>query len=1393
MKIGFICSLWALLGITTTAKGGLLNFINTINSFNSQVQPTQTDAVNFIVKNWTSKDGLPVNSFSYLELGSNGLIWIATYDGLVRFDGISFKTYSSRNYSAIKNNRFVNVFEAPNKLIYFFSEEGGLYVLNPDLDSVEQVLSDTNTPLYIHYISKGKNGNLYLASESGIWSVTTERNPVKILPNDIKHPVYMAYMDQFNRLWFINQNSQLYYIKDNQVKIVSISRPNSYLFFTLTENDHYGYLGWLNQIVYYDENQITVYDIDQISDKETFQRLVIETDNEHLIIHTSLKDTYRTSTNNINKLEKLPIHGYPILKHQKLIHPVLGQLLVTSEGLYLENGTRLYDFSTYKIEDALIDFEGSIWISTTGGGIFQLSLNHFKNYTFGLNAIDNNIFTVSPVQPDSSVFVGSYGAGLYQLNLKNGSTKPIKLHSDVQDKFVTSIEQLSTGSLLIGAHSYTIFELTPNKKVIQHHLPIKKNQTISALLEDNDGNIWVGSSDALYLKRKNTSSFSEAETYNLNFNAQIKTITQAPDQTIWLGTRGKGLIRLIKEVPEPILSNEPFSHAIIRSISLDPLINTPNNYRLWIATEALGIIVLDVVNQQIKSTLSLTLENGLLDNTIHHIVFDEKTNLWATTNRGLFSILSTELHEFVSGTIKQVNPSIYIDDDGLPDNEFNGGGNPSAQKIGKNQFLFANQKGLVYSNLSNLTTNSYIPSVIVYELKSNGTVVQHNKKNYWELANTQRNIEISFTSSSLASPKKNVFQYRLLPISDNWVDIRDTRELNFQNLSTGIYTLEIKGSNSSGLFSPSPTVVQFTIAPFWYETSWAYIFAFLFLIGASYSLVRLRVLQLSKRSARLQSLVDERTKELQNERELAIKQRNQLNEVLESRRLLLSQISFELKNPLTMIQSPLHLLNLNRYGTLPTEAKLVIDEVIRQTNNLDTHIKRIIDISSIHDGKFGVYKEKIISKPFFDSFFYEIRNERPEISTHHLSLTNKSNCEFNADPIQIRNGLKRVIYFFLDVTPDNKTIHFTCSNHSNKLVISVKIERLSPIILQQLHFDFEQSKLLESNQERLTNAITIRYLNELLSANGLNLTWDISNNQTFTCTFITDAENDGIYNDEESKSEIEVTPKSTINPDEAEQVEDKPLAVIVDDFGPFRLLAKETIKNEFRIKDFQNPLQALEFINETQPDIILTDLRMPEISGLELIKRIRNNKDLSGIPIILLSAVTDEVDQVKALHAGADIYLTKPFQPTVLLAQAKSLLAFRQRLRSSKFKASLSLVNYDEIADLKDREFVVQMIKNIELNLSNPEFNVEELAHQLSIDRSALFRKLKKINDKSPSILIQEMRIAKAKELLKSGKGNVSEVAYACGYNSLSYFSQAFKASTGKSPSEWLAETYIDK
>jgi signal transduction histidine kinase/DNA-binding response OmpR family regulator len=641
-------------------------------------------------------------------------------------------------------------------------------------------------------------------------------------------------------------------------------------------------------------------------------------------------------------------------------------------------------------------------------------------------------------------------------------------------------------------------------------------------------------------------------------------------------------------------------------------------------------------------------------------------------------------------------------------------------------------------------------------------------------------ISFHVAAQQSSTPLKNKVAHKLEGFDDDWIiNERGKYTITYTSLPPGEYNLQVKSANSDGIWNNEITDLEINVLPPWYKTWWSYTIFMLIVIGASI-VVFLYLIRLEKLKQRL--IFEQIDKK-------------RIDSVNEGKLRFFTSISHELRTPLTLIAGPLEKIidrnkdeiNKKYLFSIQNNAKRLlslVDQLITFRQAEKGHLN--VNIVSDTLGKFiypitEVFEDYAIQQNI--NFFYKI---------------NSPNEKVFVDP----EKTERIIYNLLSnsfkYTPPhgNISIETDLIPKDGKKMISIKVvDSGKGIPADKLEKIFEYFYQIEGREENVGGAgIGLAFCKSLIELMGGSITVESEPNKR-TCFFVLMPSLEDLVTDNmkllsSGKSFIKdwIPKPITDEYGQTEKIDKEPgkySLLIVEDDLDVREFLKSELKEEYKLVLAKDGLDGLNKIRQNIPDLVISDVMMPEMNGFELCKKIKSDVETFHIPVILLTALGDSNSAVKGLEFGADDYISKPFSPKYLEIRIKKLIENNKRIKEYFSKHSNIPDKTIEMSN-RDKEFLNQVVEAIEKNLADSSFGVEELATEIQYSASQLYRRLKKITGQVPNVYLRNFRLQHAAELLKSKEGyTVAEVMYQIGIESKSYFATSFKKLFGKSPSEF--------
>lgn len=1303
---------------------------------------------NYSFRHLDTEKGLSQNAVLCILQDKVGFMWFGTKDGLNRYDGNQIRAFKhdEQDPYSIGNNTIWSLLECPNGDIWVGTEKG-VFIYNPISERFTLFDKKTSTSETInHWVTSmkmDKEGNIWIAAgRLFCYSLTTDELYINTpLTQENPYPQIWDIEIDNNDVWVGTSKAGLlkYSIKDHRLESPTIHYTTDKIQSCITSKI-INYSGGHLLAGSFNKGLMTV---DKKTGIATNYNLNIEAD-ESLYI----REVKSFSDGNIwiGTQSGLYIHDPITKKTTYLYHN-------------LNDRHSLSDNTVYSMYE---DREGGIWIGTYFGGVcyYPKELQLFKkDYPISNeNSIIGERISGMCEDQDGNIWIGTEDAGLCMLNKK---TKRFEYYrSDITGEglsyqnvhdLVMDGQQLWIATFSDGIN---IFD-THTKKWKYHKKGDKKgsidNNDIFALFKDSKENIWVGTSSSAFGYNRELDEFEKINDLNYHF---ISDIIEDPKGNIWFSTYDNGVYKMDCETKEftsfaPV-ENDTTSicHYKITCMFVDSQGN------LWFASESRGICMYDADS---NNFIRYGSKDGFVNNVIYKILEDDNQNLWLSSNAG----------------IMQFNPKTkkiksYTLNSGLPSNQFN---YKSGFKDKKGNLYFGSVKGMISFNPAKISQNEYIPSVVITEFRA----VDDKKRSVNHivdgspivLEHNQSSISINFAALSFLAPEMNEFSYILEGFDNAWTHIQQAKEVTYSNLPHGNYTFRLKGSNNEGVWNEKEEVLEITIRPPLWLTSWAYLLYFLTFFIITFYFFYLYKHRIEKKN-RIQNTI------FRNEKE---------KEIYNAKIDFFTNIAHEIRTPLTLIKGPLEHI-------LTTEVEK--DEVRENLKTMDKNVDRLLTlINQLLD--FRKTESQSFSLSFVNTNINEIIKN---VYVRFKPLAIQKNIQFNLtlteDIINAdvdKEALTKIIsnlftnaLKYADSTicinlssPNDQHFEMRVSNDGDTIDESYKEKIFEPF------FQIKNAK----KEMNSGSGIGLALVKSLVELHNGKIELDISGANTFIVT-LPNKQQEAIVFDEKLEEDKSIKREISALDENNNENENKKFSILViEDNDELLNFIIDKLHKQYHVYKANNGQEALEILYEHHINIILSDIMMPVMDGFELLQRLKEDVEYSHIPFILLTAKTNVQSKIEGLELGADAYIEKPFSVNYLLAQIENLLDSRKRIREAYINSPFLHVN-DMALNKADEEFLNKLSEAINNNIDNIHFNVELLAELMHMSRSSLLRKVKGVSEITPNEIIKLTRLKKAAEILQAGKYKVNEVCYLVGFSSPSYFSKEFHKQFGVLPKDFI-------
>lgn len=1086
------------------------------------------------------------------------------------------------------------------------------------------------------------------------------------------------------------------------------------------------------------------------------------------------------------------------------------------------------------------DKNGRVWSILRDGGFGYFSRNaekfeYFYNEPGSAKRKMSNLVINAQYDPSGVMWIHTDDRGLEKVIFHPNEFKLNLLKEDAMFKSENEVRGIfcdQKNRLWAGTKSGKLYIYRDDKKidVTFNNLPAKGMSAIYTIFQDKDGNIWLGTKDnGLFIARAVN---AEATQYNLSHfehndldkssiaSNQIYSIAEDPLGQIWVGTFGKGL-DLVDNKNQKIafrhffdgINGYPHGFDRIRHIQSD------KSGRIWLGTTN-GLVIAKRGNQgnyvfdtYHKLPGDIT---SLGNNDVQYIFNDYADRMWLATSGGGLNLAVAN-----PGTGK-FSFKIFSDNQGLGNNyllncradlkgviwmatksslssfdpktghfrnfnSYNGvpmfGFSEASTTINKQgELIFGTIKGFLSFDPAKIKASPINANLVFTGLQVNNEDVKIGDKAHVldkninetksiQLRYNQNIISIDYAVLDYRSPGQQSFAFRLKGFDTNWRENKNQNRITYTNLPPGNYQLEVKCMESDNYLNIPSKKIDISILPPLWQTWWAYVIyiiivgAVLF-IGAKISLAMLRLRQ-----------------------RIAVEQK-----MTALKMAFFTNVSHELRTPLTLIRNPIE--EVIKQEHLSERGKEYLSIVQRSTDRMVRFVNQLLDMRKVQSGQSLLRISSISAITFLNEVAAHYKAAQ---ATRNVRLTVQcdSDLEINIDAEKLETVVYNLLSNSFKYSPAGSEVilKLTKNDEENKLIITVNDEGCG-VPESELEDIFQLYRAGGSNTDKNLKGTGIglalaKELVELhegtitaenLLPRGLSVTITLPVKE-MACIGRKIDEKDNLSKADSPGVLIPELIERSAEPLNSELK----LLLLIEDNEDMRNFLASSLSAEYRIRTAADGVEGLALARKIQPDVILSDVMMPKMDGIELLRCLKEDQATSHLPIILLSAKSAIESQITGLNYGADFYLGKPFDLQLLLAAIANTLKQRKLIAEHLLDGRMVELSPSQVVvTSKDEVFLKKVINVVEEKMADPEFNIDTVAETVNMARATFFKKFKSLTQQAPVEFVRDMRLKRAKQFLDSGAGNITEIAYTVGFSSSKYFSTCFKAQYGVSPSDYL-------
>lgn len=1317
-----------------------------------------------------------------------GFIWVATEDGLNKFDGNRFIVYKKNKNEpdALLNNYVKTLFE-DSKGRFWVACINGIQIYDQATHTFQSIPirhnRDNMAPQTSANIIELQNGEIWLGTYGGgiISLKENEFIPQEELNRKIQsYFIQTIYEDSKQNIWIATENKGLFCYTPSNGQVQNFTAPGQLTsediscfcedkegtLFISTLNGGLMKLNPSNSqftpIPYKGNNRLSI------------KTLTID-NNNNLYIGTEgfgLK-IYNRSTNSIDDYD---VHNGVFDLSSSKVHSILEDkdgnlwLGIFQKGLLMipsmPNKFNYYGYKSFPkseigsscVMSILVDRQNVAWIATDNDGLYAVNdegkqILHFKEEGSNRSAPRNIICLLE--DSEHKLWIGSYLSGLTLMNKQTGVCTPVNEQLSTpnasDNKKIFCIAEDRNQHIWVGTYGSGVYKMDISGKVINQYQSSKSqnenwqvnklcNDWINCIIEDNEGLLWIGTCNGLSCFNPKTENFiNYLSQNNLLPNTFVHTLLQDDKGFIWVGT-SEGLYKFDKH------------------------------------TQKFSIY---------------TTQQGLPSDVICGMVQDDMNNYWISTHQGMSKLIA-DTETFIN----------YTASDGIQGNEFTRGA------------FYKDHRGKIYFGGTGGVTSFYPKDIAEPDKKLRIEITDFILGNHsvrkgdmlgkhaitdsdvmdatrFTLTYERNSFRMELSTLDFANPERIIYQYKIKELETNWLNTSPgMNRVSYANLSPGTYTLMVRAKDNKS--TSDIRTVEIVVTPPWYNTWWAKVLWSCLLVLVLYALTMYAISRIHRR----QEIMKQRHQEQINEAKLQF----------------FINISHEIRTPMTLIISPLEKLIAEH-----SEKQQVYLMIYRNAQRILRLINQLMDIRKLDKGQMHLKFRETDMVGFIEDLMqtFNYQAQKKNITfTFDKELPDADSLKVWIDLNNFDKVLMNVLSNAFKYTSDGGNIHILLKTGHNSAYrgalkdyfeicvtddgIGIDKDKIKQIFerFYQINNDMTQSNFGTGIGLHLARSL-VKLHHGLIKAENR----EDEQGTRFIIRLPLGSDHlktDELENPDEAGSDLLMSQLSkdtlyeTDNENTMADEVKKPKAktryrvLIIEDDDEIRQYMRNELNTDFRISECTNGREGLEVILRDKPDLVISDIMMPEMEGITLCRKVKQNININHIPVILLTAKSKAEDRIEGLETGADAYIVKPFNTELLRTTASNLIANRERLRGQLIGEQQVEEKIVKIEMKSNDEILMgKVMKTINEHLTDPALNVEMLAANVGMSRVHMHRKLKELTNQSARDFIRNIRLKQAATLLREKNLSISEVAYATGFSNLSHFSNSFREFYGISPTEY--------
>jgi signal transduction histidine kinase/ligand-binding sensor domain-containing protein/CheY-like chemotaxis protein/AraC-like DNA-binding protein len=1339
-------------------------------------------------------NGLSHNQVTCIFKDNKGFMWFGTLSGLNRYDGYKFKVFkhASADTSSINDDFIVNIFGGPDNKLWI-ETRNGINIYDPLTEKFDHrpgtylrsigISKDSVTA-----VKKDNAGNFwFLINHGGVYRYSALNHKLVHLIHRAGDTTSIAYnsasdlgFDSKGNTWLVYNNGTIEQLNGHTFKVSYRNRtlcppvptsPLNYKIFVDRQDDVWAFISAYSSGIYYlsrsknthrhldkDSRSLNVNIVYNVIQDEQ-NRIWVATDHGGINLIDKSNFTVRYITSRDDDTKSLSQNSTISMYYDNSGIVWIGTYKrgisyyhrsIIKFPLYTHHSSDPNSLSYNDINMFVEDKAGNLWLGTNGGGLIYFNRKTGKYTTYrhtpaNVNSLTNDVIVCLYIDHEQKLWIGTYFGGL---DCYDGKTFTHYRHSDavpgsVSDNRICAIKEDSQHNLWVGTMAGGLNLFQPATKTFYHYQSIGGPNTIhsnyiSALLEDRHKNLWIVTSYGVDVMLHQTHKF-------------VHYIHSDND-------------------PNSLVNNNTNN------------IHEDNRGFIWISTRE-GI---SIYNPQLGKFQNLTREDGLPDNTVLDIEEDDSHNMWVSTTNGLSNIIVNRNSWPLKFSFLN-----YTETDGLQGREFT---ENASCKTSRGELVFGGANGFNIFKPVDIRINHAVPTIVFSDFSLfnklinagdnvNGHIVLNESVNNLkklELRYNENAFSIGFAALDYFNPDKVKYEYMMEGFDKGWISADNKiRQATYTNLDPGNYTFKVRASSDNHWSNTNALKLQIQVLPPFWRTPLAYL---LYAVALVLFIFYIRKRGIDK--LKLEFALEKEREEVQRMHDLDLMKIK-----------FFTNVSHEFRTPLSLILAPVDKI-LKQITEPEIQRQLMV--VNRNARRLLNLVNQLLDFRKMEYQELKLHEEDGDVIHFVKELCYSFTDvaEQKHVGFIFDATTDELYTRFDHDKVE------RMMFNLL-----SNAYKFTPAGGQVSVMIAIKkLEgdlRELEIEVTDTGIGIEKDKLekifepffqndLPGSMLNQGSGIGLSIVKEFVRLHGgeISVQSEPGMGSCFTLKLQVQELEKALVAEQTTFEEVPATlyipelmqPEVDTRPDRK-----KPTILLVEDNDDFRFYIKDNLRESFNVIEAENGRKGWQKALSQHPNLVVSDISMPEMTGIELCVKIRNDKRTAHIPVILLTALTGEEQQLKGLETGATDYMTKPFNFDILQSKIRNILSQQEDMRKT-YQKQVDVKPTELKVESPDELFIKKVLALIETNISNPNFSVEELSGEMCVSRYTLYKKILMMTGKTPNELVRSMRLKRAAQLLETGHLTISQICSKVGFKSQKYFVKSFKAEFNTIPSKYAAQ-----